>query len=81
MKYYVCTHCAVRPPRSDYMVYDAVWAKAGMQPRRFLCLGCLGPLQPNDFTHAPCNAGLFFGHAMATRSTVTETRCRRGVVA
>jgi hypothetical protein len=81
MKRYVCAHCAARPPRGDYMVRDAVWVKAGMKPRGFLCLGCLEkrlvaaghrPLQLDDFTHAPCNAGLFFGHAMATRSAATE---------
>lgn len=89
MQRYVCAHCEARPPRGDYMVHDAVWAKAGMR-RGFLCLGCLekrlvaaghGPLQLDNFTRAPCNAGLFFGYAMATRVAATAIRRRRGVVA
>jgi hypothetical protein len=77
MQRYVCAHCKARPPRGDYMVYDAVWAKAGMSPRGFLCLGCLekrlvaaghGPLQLYNFTNAPCNAGVYFGYAMASHA-------------
>jgi len=73
---YVCHDCGSRPPRGDYMVHNAVWAKAGMQRRGFLCLGCLEkrliaaghcPLQLNDFINAPCNAGIRFGYALAKR--------------
>jgi hypothetical protein len=73
---YVCDQCGARPPRGDYMVHDAVWAKAGMQRRGFLCLTCLedrliaggqDQLTLTDFTNAPCNAALRFGHAMALR--------------
>ena len=80
MQRYVCAHCEVRPPRGDYMVHAEVWAKAGMQRRGFLCLGCLetrlvvaghGPLQLEDFTNAPCNASLYFGYGMATRAAAT----------
>ena len=88
MQCYICAHCGARPPRGDYMVHAAVWAKAKMPSRGFLCLGCLetrliaaghGPLQLDDFTHAPCNAGLYFGYAMATRVATPSTRRKRGV--
>ena len=73
---YVCAHCGARPPRGDYMVHDAVWARSGMQRRGFLCLGCLderlvaaghAPLTLADFTHVPSNAALKFGYALALR--------------
>lgn len=86
MQRYVCAHCEARPPRGDYMVHAEVWAKAKMPQRGFLCLVCLekrliaaghGPLQLNDFTRAPCNAGIVFGYAMAKR--VTNATRKRGV--
>ncbi len=74
---YVCAACTLRPPRGDYMVHSAVWTKAGMPYRGFLCLQCLderlvacghGPLELADFTDAPCNAALRFGFVMARRA-------------
>jgi hypothetical protein len=78
---YVCAHCDARPPRGDYMVNDVVWANAGMPRRGFLCLSCLEtrlvaaghrPLQLDDFTHVPCNAGIYFGAALAARNIADE---------
>lgn len=71
---YFCHACGARPPRGDYMVRAAIWQRAGMPRRGFLCLTCLddrlvaaghGHLKLADFTRAPCNAALRFGYAMA----------------
>ena len=75
---YFCEDCGARPPRGDYMVHDAVWAKAEMPRRGFLCLRCLEgrlaarghrPLAIADFTEAPCNAARRFGFDMAARGS------------
>lgn len=74
---YVCHDCAARPPLGDYMVHAAVWQRAGMPRRGFLCLTCLADrlaaaghlLQLADFTDAPCNAALRFGYGLALRET------------
>jgi len=84
---YVCDHCGARPPRGDYMVHDTVWANASMQRRGFLCLPCLEtrlvaaghrPLELDDFTHVPCNAGIFFGAALVA-SRATDQRGRERI--
>lgn len=84
MQHYVCAHCEARPPRGDYMVRKSVWKKVGMRPSSFLCLSCLetrliaaghGSLRLNDFTHVPCNEGIFFGYNIA----VADMRRKRGV--
>lgn len=73
---YFCHACGARPPRGDYMVHAAIWQRAGMPRRGFLCLTCLddrlvaaghGHLKLADFTRAPCNAALRFGYAVALR--------------
>lgn len=71
---YFCHDCAARPPRGDYMVHAAIWQRAGMPRRGFLCLTCLddrlvaaghGHLKLTDFTATPCNAALRFGYDLA----------------
>ena len=47
-----------------YMVKDAVWAAAGLEPRGLICLVCLADrlgreLRFGDFTPAPVNPWLF----------------------
>lgn len=56
------------------MVHAAIWLRAGMPRRGFLCLTCLDDrlaarghdrVQIADFTDAPCNAALRFGYGLA----------------
>jgi len=62
----VCVDCGIDTcPRKGrweyYMVHNAVWAEAGMDPDGgYLCIGCLEKrlgrmVRPRDFTGAPIN--------------------------
>ena len=54
-----CTDCGF-VPFDHYMVWDELWAKAGLDPREICCLECLErrfgrPLGIDDFPPLPVN--------------------------